>query len=575
MGVVYKAQHAGTQEIVALKCLLQQTRIRRKRFLREVEVLKFLGRHPHIISLHDYGEDGGQLFFTMDLLEGEDLARFLEHDPPWEKGVALLPAIARALHFAHEAGVVHRDLKPANVFVTTTGPVLMDFGIAKDLHCTEGLTETGALVGTPNYMAPEQILRTDMGRGVDIYTLGVLLYEVLTGSVPFQGSTAETLVQIARDTPKPPSTVSPGIPAGVEAVCLRALAKAPADRFPTADAFANALELALKPAKRSVAALLGLAAVALLLVTAGALIGRRAPRTAAPPVEVPKPPSAAPDTAPSAPQKPAWFLALEDAPATPLPAGLRFGDGSGEYVHEKDGSILVWVPPGSFRMGNAREARARPVHRVQIERGYFVGKYEVTWKQYGAFCAATGRKLPSKVIDEEFMGYFVAKETHPVFGVTWHDADAYTIWAGLRLPSEAEWEYAARGTDGRRFPWGHQGDISALANYGQWAENGEESRDFRDMSDGFSHTNPVGAYPKGASPFGCLDMAGNVWEWVADSYAPYEATEGSGRKREGDGRRRPGRGGCWGTLPSLLQTTARFPFPPQFKMSRLGFRVAR
>jgi serine/threonine-protein kinase len=577
MGVVFRARHERTGAPVALKCLLEGPPARTQRFLKEAEVLQFLGRQPQIVSLHGYGEDGGRLYLAMDLLEGQDLAKFLEVDANRRDALALLPTLARALHFAHEAGVVHRDLKPANVFVTQSGPVLMDFGIAKDLHATAGLTKTGALVGTPHYMAPEQVLKTGEDRRTDVYALGALLYEVLSGSSPFTGSVAEILVQIPQNRPPSPRPLL-AVPPAIVSVCLRALEKDPANRYPTAEAFAHALEEAMSQGERRPRGAVLVAFGALVLAGFGVLASRgRSPASEVPadPVAVRATPTvSAAVVGPTPPGPPSWYLALEQRPPLPLPSGLRFGDRPQEYVNSKDASVLVWVAPGSFRMGSESRARARPTHTARVEKGFFMGKFELTWERYAAFCEAVGRESPSRVIEEDFNGRFVATKDHPVFGVTWNDAQAYCVWAGLRLPTEVEWEYAARGTDGRRFPWG-DGDVAQRANFGQWTEDESVDQDLRDASDGYPYTNPVGAYPLGASPFGCLDMAGNVWEWVADSYAPYSARERASAPQEGDGRRRPGRGGCWGTAPALLQSTVRYPFDPAFAMSRLGFRVAR
>ncbi len=201
---------------------------------------------------------------------------------------------------------------------------------------------------------------------------------------------------------------------------------------------------------------------------------------------------------------PGWWASLDDhrRPALPLPSGLRFGEGTGEYVNERDGSLLVWVPPGHFTMGSPQPGEGPP-HEVRLTRGLFMGKHEVTWGQYRRFCQETGRALPRPPS-------FAVTDEHPVVNVELEDCLAYCAWAGLRLPTEAEWEWAARGADGRLYPWGDHPPRPHDANIAN--------------RDRFEDTSPVGSFPAGASPWGCLDMAGNAFEWTADGFAPHPST---------------------------------------------------
>jgi hypothetical protein len=211
-----------------------------------------------------------------------------------------------------------------------------------------------------------------------------------------------------------------------------------------------------------------------------------------------------------------------------------------------------------------------PVHEVTLTRGVFMGKHEVTWAQFERFARETGLSLPSPVITH--MGAFKAGPDHPVFNVCWEEAAAYCRWAGLRLPTEAEWEYAARGYDDRLFPWVGAGDV-VRANLGRWTSRAE-GQDARDPADGHAYTSPVGSYPRGASPFGCLDLSGNVWEWVADWYGPYSPEPRVDPVGPPGGVGGVARGGSWYFGPNFARATNRRELGPSGRWDDVGFRVA-
>jgi tetratricopeptide (TPR) repeat protein len=248
MGAVYRAHDTQLDRPVALKVpnLADGDRARPvERFLREARAAARL-QHPNICPVFEAGEIGGTVYLSMALVDGQPLAQRLRGGPlPPAEAAALVRTVALAMAEAHRAGVVHRDLKPANVLLNARGePVVMDFGLARDARFRgeERLTRDGALVGTPAYLPPEQVGGEEAGPAGDIYSLGVVLYECLTGRVPFRAaSLGELVAQIERDPPPPPSGLRPGLPAWLEAVCLRALAKRPGDRFPSMEAFAVAL----------------------------------------------------------------------------------------------------------------------------------------------------------------------------------------------------------------------------------------------------------------------------------------------------------------------------------------------
>jgi len=232
-----------------------------------------------------------------------------------------------------------------------------------------------------------------------------------------------------------------------------------------------------------------------------------------------------------------------------------------EYRNGKDSSTMVRIPAGEFAMGS-NNYDEKPSHTVYLD-AYYIDKYEVTNAQYKKFCDATNR------FDPEFPhfggktdpGYFKNYPNNPVVNVTWEEASAYSSWAGKRLPTEAEWEKAARGTDGRKYPWGNKWDASKC--------NSKES--------GINKTTPVGSYPQGASPYGVMDMAGNVWEWCQDRYDHnyYQVSSSSNPTGPSSGAGRILRGGCWANRREVCTTTLRNCAPQEARFDFDGFRCAQ
>jgi serine/threonine protein kinase len=247
MGVVYKARQVSLNRIVALKMILaggHAGEAERARFRTEAEAIARL-QHPNVVQVFEVGEHNGLPFISMEFCPGGSLERKLAGKPlPVEEAVAMVRTLAGAMHAAHEAKVIHRDLKPANVLLSADGtPKITDFGLAKKLD-EKGHTQTGAVMGTPSYMAPEQAEgKKQTGPAADIYALGAILYRLLTGHPPFRGaSLIETLDQVRFQAPVPPRRLQPELPVDVERICLKCLNKQPEQRFPTAMALAKNLE---------------------------------------------------------------------------------------------------------------------------------------------------------------------------------------------------------------------------------------------------------------------------------------------------------------------------------------------
>ncbi len=294
MGVVYQARHLKLDRVVALKMILAGGHAggtELARFRTEAEAIARL-QHPNIVQVYEIGEHDGRPFFSLEFCPGGSLDKKLNGLPlPPEEAAQLVETLARAMHSAHQAQVIHRDLKPANVLLTGDGtPKITDFGLARKLDDI-GQTQSGAIMGTPSYMAPEQADRKtrELGPACDIYALGAILYELLTGRPPFKAATLmDTLFQVLSDEPVPPGRLQSKTPRDLETICLKCLHKDPARRYPSAKALAEdlacfrrgepiaarpvgGLERGVKWVRRN-PAVAALAAAVLLVLTAGVVV---------------------------------------------------------------------------------------------------------------------------------------------------------------------------------------------------------------------------------------------------------------------------------------------------------------
>src|SRR5262245_1572013 len=253
MGVVYKARQRSLNRVVALKMVLAAAHAGPRelaRFRREADAAARLPP-PNVVPIYEVGEHDGRPFLALEYAEGGSLAQ-RSAGTPWEarRAAALVETLARAMHAAHQKGIIHRDLKPANVLLTADGtPKVTDFGLAKQMEEEARHTHSGAILGTPAYMAPEQAAGDSAGVGswTDVYALGAILYELLTGRPPFQAETSlATLRQVVAQEPAPPSRLQPRVPADLETICLKCLHKEPARRYGTALELAEDLHHVLR-----------------------------------------------------------------------------------------------------------------------------------------------------------------------------------------------------------------------------------------------------------------------------------------------------------------------------------------
>ncbi len=505
MGVVYRARDMALGRDVALKCLhmnLTGDPEVRRRFVREARVLRAWS-HPGAVAIYDFIEHEHVLAIVMELVEGENLAQHLARwrgKMPYEQIRTVVGDVLLAMDDAHASGVVHRDLKPDNVLVRNDAgrlrPKIADFGIAKVLEGTT-YTVSGALLGTCRYMSPEQVKTPSLAdHRSDIYSLGITLYELVTGRPPFDGSHFSVMMAHVTNAPRAPSKLRPDVPPALERLILDALAKSPDKRPPSCAVFRERLLDAI--------------------------------------------PSASLDS-----------IELQQASSVSLPTTLR----------DTGGHEMLLVPAGTFAMGSSR----REVHLDAL----YMDRTPVTNAQFAVFLEATQYK-PTDAGAKRFLAHWRngkpprGEDRHPVVYVSWFDARAYATWAGRRLPTEAEWEKAARGTDGRRYPWGRAEPKASHANFGR-------SRD---------RTTPVGAFPEGASPYGILDLAGNVWEWCEDAYDEdfYENGPSMNPKLASSPKNKNGhvmRGGSFMYDARALRTYARMGFDPHYRFAEGGFRCAK
>lgn len=641
MAEVYLARQPSMNRWVAIKILSEALITDTQfvaRFRQESQIVAAL-EHPHILPVIDYGEISDTPYLVMRYISGGTLQELMQRTGPLPPAEVLryLSEVGRGLDYAHSLGVVHRDVKPKNILLDTRGnSFITDFGLAKIIR-GGGLTHSGVgMIGTPHYMSPEQGRGQAVDGRSDLYALGVMLYEMLTGHVPFDADSAVGIVMRHINDPVPAVSDSrPGLPSALDPLLARAMAKDPAARFQSAQEMAEAVAAAYGTALLPGATLARPAAAPgtgtpptarakrpswrVWAVTAGltAVIGLAAWRanqltpTAPPPTLSPTAPVLATPVAAgptSAPPR-ATPTATATAALPPPTATARVTAPAFQATTAaQDGMTLIYIPAGSFLLGSpdsdpdAREDE-KPQQTIELD-AFWLDKTEVTVAQFEDFVRATGYTTDAeRGVDDGANGaragglVFSGNDTvfvkdanwllpegpgargaseqprAPVVQVSWNDAAAYCAWAGRRLPTEAEWDRAARGSAGRRYPWGAAFD-GARTNFCD--SNCSAAWRNTTFDDGATRTNNVGSYPAGASVEGVLDLTGNVWEWVADwhDFRGYYRFPTANPLGVATGTERVVRGGAWTDTADRVRAGARTKLTPASRNNFTGFRCA-
>ena len=516
MAEVYLGSHLTLERPVAIKLLhsyIEQDADLLSRFHREARVVAGL-RHPNIVQIFDFDTTDGHPYIVMEYLKGPTLANYLrrmherhERIPPHQVA-RLLKGLTAALDYAHEQGVIHRDIKPGNILLNSRADeisfdkpltndveaILTDFGLVRIVDATSQ-TASGMVSGTPMYMSPEQARGDKTDHRTDIYSLGVVLYEMLAGRVPFEADSTMTILHMQINSPPPPIA---GIPRAVQEVMNRALTKKPEDRYQTSREMAVDFYLAI-----------GMTAQAETIREA--LPAQIATAMAAPIAPITEKPA----------RSPIWIgvgifsficlVALAVGAFRLLPRLTNSGnptEGAATEITEPtlstvpsvtanlpEAAGMVEIKAGNYEVGRAPADDYHSSVKAISLNGSWIDQFQTTNSQYQLFVDATGAQAAQEV----------GGENNPVRGITWDQAAAYCSWAKKRLPTEAEWEAAGRGpgTAPQLYPWGT--DDTA----------GGQTLTLPDQD-----TYEVGSLAFNQSLSGVFDMVGNVWEWVDEPYSP-------------------------------------------------------
>jgi len=591
MGEVYLARDPYINRQVAIKVLprpkAQEAKQFRARFEREARIIATL-EHPGIVPIHDFGYHEDQPYIVMRYMAGGTLKERIKDEPvSTTETIRIFRQLTPALDYIHRQGIIHRDLKPTNILFDLVGNAYVsNFGIAKISETSLDLT-AGATIGTPEYMSPEQAQgKEELDRRSDVYSMGVVLYEMLSGKVPYQADTPMSRAMAHIIEPVPDITkLRSDLSWPYQTLLYKALEKDREERFGAVSDLFLALEkaeqdrqfdlpvtresrkeetvvsvgLAPKPQQRQKipqwAWMGGGVGAIIFVVMLGIFVSSNFSFPGFAPAS-PSPEATQAQTVTPTKTKPAETTSSPSRTPTPTMTPLP------SQIVDEIGVPMVLVPAGEFQMGsNNGSNNEQPVHTVYLD-DFYMDQYEVTNEQFARCVDANG--CTHTIGDPYFNNSRYTQ--NPVVCVSWGQAQTYCEWRGARLPTEAEWEKAALGSlEGKTYPWGDDAPICKLG-----AVNGAN---FRSCSpDG---TFPVGSFvPNG---YGLYDMAGNVWEWIADwiddgYYSTSPEVNPTGPE---SGSYRLLRGGSWYDDEHSLRSAYRHRFGPDDNDSRVGFRCAR
>jgi predicted Ser/Thr protein kinase len=530
MADVYRARDTELPRDVAIKILKpssQNDPDMRAAFLDEVQLASCCS-HENIVMTYDKGDFEGSPYIVMEFLRGENLDKLIKNGQQGDLKRILQTAlqIARALEYVHSQNIVHRDLKPQNLHVDQHGRVkLVDFGIAKAVDWNK--TQVGLVKGTAYYMSPEQIMGEPVTFRTDIWSFGVVLYEMLCeGKRPFQGGTLDILwASIVNGTPDYVALSEKQIPEFVLRILRQCLEKKAENRYADFNAVAGDIEAALSALSMA--------------ETSAATVGIAA-------------------QSPAMKRLPAWLVAGGVSVAAVCIGLLVYHLVAGKPAKEPLARQIT-TPTGDMVLVDAGPALIGGKKLKMTLKAFYIDKTEVSNGDYARFLRDENWHRP--------IGFSEDKPTLPVVNVTLYDAIAFATWAGKRLPTSDEWEKAARGTMGFIFPWGNDSKPE-LAN----------------VSDNVTLTKhelmPVSSFPAGASPYGALNMCGNVWEWVKTPQSPnvdaLKAMERELKTKFAPDERYYGiRGGYFGVSLLKDSTSGQYFYPAGRATPDIGFRCAK
>jgi formylglycine-generating enzyme required for sulfatase activity/serine/threonine protein kinase len=621
MGLVFLAEDSLLSRRVALKLPHYNGDVDvsfRDRFLREARVAAAID-HPNVCPIYDIGEHHGVPYLVMPVIAGTPLSKLIVRDQPWcpERAVDLVQRLALAVEAAHARGVIHRDLKPANIIIRNQDePTVMDFGLAQLINKQGRRLSEQSVLGTPDYMAPEQIQNASaIGPATDVYSLGVIFYELLTGRRPFEseGPLLALFNQILTGRLAPPSSLRPGLEPWFDAVCLKALARKPEDRYASMKIFAQELSPSLPVTVLSrdpegplpVLRLHPVKDVDLDPARTMLLQVRVTRQHCKGPIELRL--GGLPDQvsvtrglisadsdrgvlklkaeagmAPGPMTGRVLALAAEVRAEASVRVTVRPPRLKRELVNSL-GMTFLAVPAGRFVMGSQPDERHRCAdeeqHEVEITSPFYLGAYPVTQQEYE-------RVMGTKPSDFSATGSFrdrvAGMDTRhfPVDSVSWEDAREFCKrlselpeekkhGRAYRLPTEAEWERACRGGTAASSPFGIGDCISVSSD----VMNCDGNYPYGEAAKGtyLMRTCPVGSYRPNA--LGLFDMHGNIWEWCEDRYGAYDDTILRDPFGPATGERRVLRGGSWNDLAWDCRSACRLRFEPSIRLNYVGFRV--